>query len=82
MITQTVSDNDLIGIMGEQRRCKLCGVEGQDLIYGLKAALVIARRSAIAGRPASAIQIGREDAIAVDADQMHRLWRHLGLVTN
>ena len=35
-----------------------------------------------AGRPASAIQIGREDAIAVDAGQMHRLWRHLGLVTN
>jgi hypothetical protein len=60
MITQTVSDNDLIGIMSEQRRCKLCGVEGQDLIYGLKAALVIARRSAIAGRPASAIQIGRD----------------------
>jgi len=49
------------------------------VIYGLKPALIIARRSAMAGKPASSIQIGREDTIVVDADQMHRLWRHLGL---
>ena len=79
MTTQTVSDEDLINLMGQQRRCQLCGIKGQDVIYGLKPALIIARRSAMAGKPASSIQIGREDTIVVDADQMHRLWRHLGL---